>query len=286
MPFRAILLDDRSSDAKFAKLEELVTGDDRFELVRNDENLGFVANCNRGFERCSADYVVLLNSDTVVAPGWLERMVACAESDPAIAIVNPLTNESGNTSVRFAPGLNLLTMAKAIADGSPREYPDITTAVGMCLLVRRAALEMFGTFDPVYLNAYCEESDLCMRMTEAGLRVVAADDAFIYHKGWASYDEARKNRYYDHNRAIFDARWSVPFDRDWGRYSRHDPLQPTRDRLLRFALSPDDAEDRDTIVERRARLSTSATLHAVADGSRVAAASALISRRSPALGKR
>ncbi|MBK6425163.1 MAG: asparagine synthase (glutamine-hydrolyzing) [Blastocatellia bacterium] len=285
MPFRAILLDDRSSDATFAKLDELVTGDDRFELVRNDENLGFVANCNRGFERCSADYVVLLNSDTVVAPGWLERMVACAESDPAIAIVNPLTNESGNTSVRFAPGLNLLTMAKVIADGSPREYPDITTAVGMCLLVRRAALEMFGTFDPVYLNAYCEESDLCMRLTEAGLRVVAADDAFIYHKGWASYDEAKKNRYYEHNRAIFDTRWSVPFDRDWGRYSRHDPLQPTRNRLLRFALSPDDAEDRDTIVERRARLSTSATLHAVAEGSRIAAASTLISRPSPALGK-
>lgn len=285
MPFRAILLDDRSSDATYAKLETLVADDGRFELVRNEENLGFVANCNRGFTMCSGDYVVLLNSDTVVAPEWLERMVACAESDPTIAIVNSLTNESGNTSVRFAPGLNLLTMAKAIADGSPRDYPDITTAVGMCLLVRRSALDLLGTFDPVYLNAYCEESDLCMRLTEAGLRVVAADDAFIYHKGWASYDEAKKNRYYEHNRAIFDSRWSVPFDRDWGRYSRSDPLQPTRDRLLRFAVSPDDAEHRESIVARRARLSTSATLHAVADGARVAAATALLPRRSPILGK-
>ena len=168
--------------------------DSRFELVRNEENLGFVQNCIGGMKRSTADYLVLLNSDTVVAPGWLERMVACAESDPNIAVVNPLTNESGNTSVRLAPGLNLLTMAQRIAELSRRDYPDITTAVGMCMLFRRTALDQFGGFDPAYKNAYCEESDLCMRFTEAGLRVVAADDAFIYHKGWASYEGAARDR--------------------------------------------------------------------------------------------
>jgi len=285
MPFRALLLDDRSSDATQEKLRRLVADDSRFELVCNEENLGFLANCNLGFERCSADYIVLLNSDTVVAPGWLERMVACAESDPAIAIVNPLTNESGNTSVRFAPGLNLLTMAKAIAESSPRDYPDLTTAVGMCMLVRRSATQLLGTFDPAYLNAYCEESDLCMRFTEAGLRVVAADDAFIYHKGWASYDELKKNRYYEHNRAIFDARWSVPYDRDWGRYARRDPLQPTRDRLLRFSIGREDADNLDLIDARSSRLSTSATLHAVGDGKRASSAAVLLPRRSPIGGK-
>ncbi len=283
MPFRAILLDDASSPATHEKLRGLVADDPRFELVRNETNLGFVQNCIRGMKISAADYVVLLNSDTVVAPGWLERMVRCAESDSKIAIVNPLTNESGNTSVRFAPGLNLLTMARRVAELSRRDYPDITTAVGMCMLVRRTAVELLGGFDPIYKTAYCEESDLCMRFTEAGLRVVAADDAFIYHKGWASYDESKKNELYERNRLVFDARWRAPFDRDWRAYASHDPLQYMRDALLRFTILEADAEpeQRATIEGRLRRLDTSRALRAVDDGARVAAAVALLPDRAP-----
>ncbi|HVQ37956.1 MAG TPA: asparagine synthase (glutamine-hydrolyzing) [Pyrinomonadaceae bacterium] len=284
MPFRVILLDDASSAATYERLQQLVAADGRFQLVRNDQNRGFVQNCIGGMRLGTADYIVLLNSDTVVAPGWLERMVACAESDPRIAIVNPLTNESGNTSVRLGPGLNLLTMAQRIAELSRRDYPDITTAVGMCLLMRRSALDQFGGFDSIYKEAYCEESDLCMRFTEAGLRVVAADDAFIYHKGWASYAEGRKQRLYERNRSIFDQRWRAPFDRDWSHYYRHDPLQYMRNSLLRLAVNEADAQPAklEMIENRVHRLGTTATLRAVGNGARTAAATALLPRRAPA----
>ena len=281
-PFRAILLDDASSAATQVKLRELTSGDARFELACHDQNLGFVGNCIRGFAMCEADYVVLLNSDTVVAPGWLERMVACAQSDPRIAIVNPITNESGNTSVRFAPGLNLLTMAERISQLSRRRYPDITTAVGMCMLVRRTAMVLLGDFDDVFKQAYCEESDLCMRFTEAGLRVVAADDAFVYHKGWASYDETTKDAYYRKNRAIFDSRWSVAYDRDWAAYARHDPLQYLRDGLLWETLSPAEADSSVAAVVEDGlhRLDTWRTLAAAGDGMRTAVAAALLPERT------
>ena len=286
-PFRAILLDDASSAQTQAQLRELVAGDDRFELACHDQNLGFVGNCIRGFAMCTADYVVLLNSDTVVAPGWLERMVACAQSDPRIAVVNPITNESGNTSVRLAPGLNLLTMAQRIAQISQRRYPDLTTGVGMCMLVRRAALELLGGFDDVFEHACCEETDMCMRFTEAGLRVVAADDAFIYHKGWASYDEAAKDAYYRKNRAIFDARWSVAYERDWAAYARCDPLQYLRDGLLWGTLSPAEADSSVAAVvdDGLHRLDTGHTLAAAANGMRTSVALALLPERASAHGR-
>jgi GT2 family glycosyltransferase/glycosyltransferase involved in cell wall biosynthesis len=285
MPFRAFVLDDASCPATYERLQDLVAGDSRFQLVRNEENLGFVQNCIGGMKLATADYVVLLNSDTVVAPGWLERMVACAESDPTIAVVNPLTNESGNTSVRFAPGLNLLTMAHRIAKFSKREYPDITTAVGMCLLLRRSAMDHLGGFDPAYIEAYCEESDLCMRFTEAGFRVVAADDAFIYHKGWASYQEGKRQQLYERNRRLFDSRWLAPYDRDWGSYYRRDPLQYMRNALLRSVVRETEPEPQEfTINEKHwRRLATTATLRAVDDGARTAAATALMPQRATAV---
>ncbi len=282
MPFHAVLLDDASSPATHERLQDLIAGDSRFQLKRNEENLGFIENCIGGMKQAKADYVVLLNSDTVVAPGWLERMVECAESDPTIAVVNPLTNESGNTSVRLAPGLNLITMAMRIAELSKRNYPDITTAVGMCILFRRSALDQLGGFDPIYKEAYCEESDLCMRFTEAGLRVVVADDAFIYHKGWASYDESRKKQLYERNRRVFDSRWRGPLDRDWGFFARHDPIQYMRDGLLRFAERGTEPEPHQPeIAEHRwARLGTSSTLSVVADGARTTAATTLLAERA------
>jgi len=237
-PFRALVLDDGSSVATSRRLEELVAKDPRFELSRNERNLGFIATCNRGIAMSNADYIVLLNSDTIVTPGWLDRLVACAESDDKIAFVNPLTNESGNTSVRLAPGLNAFTMARRIADITTRSYPNVTTGVGMCMLLRRSAIALVGAFDPIYRESYCEESDLCMRLTESGFRVVVADDVYIYHKGLGSHSEAQRSERYERNRKIFDSRWEPAFLRDWDAYVRNDPLQSVRDRVLAGTLSP------------------------------------------------
>jgi GT2 family glycosyltransferase len=240
-PFRALVIDDGSSGATYHHLTQLVAQDPRFELVRNETNLGFVQTCNRGVAMSRADYVVLLNSDTIVTPGWLNGLVACAESDKRIAFVNPLTNESGNTSVRLAPGLSAFTMARRIADITERKYPDITTGVGMCMLLRRSALDLVGAFDPIYRDSYCEESDLCMRLTEAGFRVVAADNVYIYHKGLGSHNEAQRSERYTRNRKIFDSRWEPVFLRDWDAYIRNDPLQYIRNRVLTGTFTPDEA---------------------------------------------
>jgi GT2 family glycosyltransferase/glycosyltransferase involved in cell wall biosynthesis len=285
--FRVLLIDDASCQETHRRLAELAATDGRIELLRNERNLGFLRTCERGFAWSTAEYVVILNSDTLVTPGWLERMLACAQSNPAIAFVNPLSNESGNTSVPMAPGLNYRTMASRVAEVSRRTYPSLTTGVGMCALLRRSALEWLGTFDLAFQNAYGEESDLCMRLTEAGLRVVAADDAFVYHKGRGSYADGLREELLKRNLALFDQRWRVPYGRDWAAYERRNPLQYIRDALHRDTVEAAAAHPvlRAVIDHRAHRLETREVLAATDSGRRVGAAIALLGDRAEVPGR-
>ncbi len=92
--FELILVDDATpTPAVAAFLDSVVAApaEVAIRLIRNPTNLGFVASVNRGFADCSGD-VVLLNADTVVTEGWLDRITAAARTEPDVATVTPLTN--------------------------------------------------------------------------------------------------------------------------------------------------------------------------------------------------
>ena len=238
VPFRLIIVDDSECDATYVALEAIADWDERIVLLRNDKNLGFVQTANRGMEAATAEYICLINSDIIVTEGWLSRMLRCAESDARIAAVNPLSNMAVNVSVAMAPGLNLNTMSRRLTQVSRRNYPDITTAVGYCMLIRRKYLSYLGVFDEVFGAGYCEESDFCMRLTEEGLRIVAADDAFVYHKGSGSFGTWIER--YNKNRKIFDRRWAFAYQRDYDAFLHRNPLQYVRDALLRNSIASDE----------------------------------------------
>ena len=232
---RVWVIDD-ASDARVAQaLDELAASSERVTLLRNPENLGYLRSVNRGLVETTAPYICLLNSDTIVTPGWLERLLRCAESDERIMVVNPLSNAAVNLTVQLAPGLDVFRMAEAVARISRRDYPDVVTAVGFCFLLKRAALERFGGFDEVYDPGYCEESDYCMQVTASGGRVVVADDAFVYHRGGASFGAERESRY-RRNRTVFDQRWAARYEADYRAFMRRDPLGYVRAALERGLL--------------------------------------------------
>ena len=231
---RALLIDDSANEATHAALSDLVRDRSWASLHRNDGNLGFVASCNRGIALGSAPYVCLLNSDTLVGEGWLARMLDAAGSADSVAVVNPISNQAVNISVPMPPGYDVNSMARKLREISRRRYPDLTTAVGFCMLLKRHHVAWLGAFDPIYGHGYLEESDLCMRYTEAGLRVVAADDAFVYHRGCGSFGTWLER--YRRNRVVFDARWNDEYQRDYARFLERNPLQYLRDALLRHTL--------------------------------------------------
>lgn len=224
--FSLILVDDCSDDVTAAYLRELARENSRIILHRNKTNEGFVRSCNTGIRLGTAPYVVLVNSDVIVTPGWLSRMIRCAESDPLIASVNPFTNQASNISIPMAPGANFFGMDVVLQERSPRNYPDVVTGVGFCMLLRRSALDQVGLFDEIFGLGYCEESDLCMRLTTRGWRTVVADDVYVYHKGRGTFTD--RGERYRKNRAIFDERWHEEYIHQFQAFLRKDPLAPAR----------------------------------------------------------
>ena len=229
---RLRVVDDASDPVTAAWLREQAAAHaDWITLQRQDENLGFLATCNRAMAspesaQQPSDYLLLLNSDVLVAPDWLERLLACAESDPRIAAVNPLSNRADNIDLPMAPGASYLAMNEFLATERSGQCHDVVTGVGFCLLLRRSALARVGRFDPVYEQGYCEESDLCMRLTTAGFRTVVAEDVYVYHRGGGSFSDGQER--YLRNRRLFDQRWGKEYRRQFRAFRRADPLKPIR----------------------------------------------------------
>ena len=186
-----LVIDDASTDSAIAALLEDLPGD--WVVVKNARNLGFVATANLGMSLAGRADVVLLNSDTQVSSGWLEAMMSCVESDSRIASVTPWTNHGEIASIPDfcqpnpwpeRPG----AWAQAAGESGPAIYPELPTAVGFCMYLRRAAIDEIGGFDEVaFGRGYGEENDWCCRAIAAGWRHVLCDDAFVAHQGGASF---------------------------------------------------------------------------------------------------
>lgn len=229
---RLLVADDASDSMTAAWLrEQEALHSCWMTLQRQDENLGFLATCNRMMAASlasspSPDYLLLLNSDVLVSPGWLERLLNCAESDPRIAAVNPLSNRADNIDLPMAPGASYLAMNAFLATRRQGRCHDVVTGVGFCLLLRCDALRQVGLFDPVFEQGYCEESDLCMRLTTAGFRTVVAEDVYVYHRGGGSFTDS--NTRYLRNRRLFDERWGKEYRRQFRAFRRADPRKSIR----------------------------------------------------------
>jgi GT2 family glycosyltransferase len=104
------VIDDCSDTVTGNYLDAQAEKHPQISVCRNSQNFGFVKSCNIGITLGQAPYVVLINSDVIVTPDWLFRFIACAESDPHIASVNPLTNYASNINIPMIPGANFYGM--------------------------------------------------------------------------------------------------------------------------------------------------------------------------------
>lgn len=238
--FHLYLIDDGSDGTTCALLAEYSERHPNVTLLTNDENLGFLPSANRGLRESRADHVILLNSDTLVTPGWLERLVAATASDPSVGMACPLSNQAENLSVAMPPGYSYLDTARLIAARGQRRYPDAATVVGFCLLLTRRLLDTIGVFDPVFGRGYVEEADLQFRAEQAGFHVIVVDDCYVYHCGSASFGD-----YLPHwlrNYPLFHERWGACFERALATFERRDDLGYLRHAVTKQLVAPPELE--------------------------------------------
>jgi GT2 family glycosyltransferase len=196
--FAPVVIDDASPDAEIRAYLDRLAREGRVELARNERNLGFVQSVNRGMALHPDRDVVLLNSDAEVANDWLDRMAAAAANEK-VATVTPFSNNATICSYPFegwqggVPGtLGLAGLDRLFARTNAGLTIDIPTAVGFCMLIRRASLDELGAFDAErFGRGYGEENDFCMRAGKAGWRHVLAGDVFVFHEGGVSFSAER-----------------------------------------------------------------------------------------------
>jgi glycosyltransferase involved in cell wall biosynthesis len=191
---RVTLIVDGPQDADV----ESVLADFPLRILRNDHRLGFVGSVNRGMRETSSD-VVLLNSDTIVTPRWIEKLIDAGYSSGDVGTVTPLSNHATLCSIPrpfeenlLPAGFDAASFSAIVENVSQRSYPRIPTGVGVCLYIRRALIDDIGIFDEKHFGlGYGEENDFCMRALARGWLHVADDATFIYHAGHRSFGASR-----------------------------------------------------------------------------------------------
>jgi len=221
-PLELIVVDNGSGDGSREYLEGLAARDARVSLIANEENLGFPAACNMGLAAARGDHLVLLNSDTMVPPGWLSRLLAHLHADD-VGLVGPVTNRIGNeaeVATEYETYGDFLREAASRASARRGEAFEIQTLTMFCLAMRRDAWERIGPLDEGYGVGTLEDDDYSVRAREAGLRLLCAEDVLLHHFGEASFGrlfgDGEHGRLLARNRRRFEEKWGKP----WRPYER------------------------------------------------------------------
>jgi len=219
---RLILIDDGSDDAR---VRNFLEGVNNIELIRNEQNIGYTKTCNKGILLAAPRDVILLNSDTIVTPRWLESLRIAAYSAAEIGTATALSDNAGAFSVPISNQQNrkpdridypdYARLMRQFCGGC--EIPDVPTGNGFCMFVKRKLIDSIGNFDAVaFPRGYGEENDFCMRAINTGWRNVIAPAAFVFHHREASFGTEKerllaagmkvvKKRYPDYIQRVKDA---------------------------------------------------------------------------------
>jgi GT2 family glycosyltransferase len=182
-------------------------------LIALNENIGYAAGNNRGFQRARGKYIATLNNDVVVEPTWLSQPLEFLEDDETIGIIacrqmNYKNHEMIDCLYSY-PLRSLLFQPM----GSGKKYTSkalysepgyVIGGGGASAIYRKKLLDEFGGFDERYYS-YHEESDLCMRAFLTGWKCVYAPSAVVYHRGSFSFNRIKKQFafYHERNRVWF-----------------------------------------------------------------------------------
>ena len=204
---RTIVVNDGSEEHVRDWLRDWSVRGSSRTLVEHKTNRGYTRAVNSGIRASGAEFLVLLNSDTRVTPGWLQNCLRCMFSIPDVGLVGPLSNAASWQSIPsihaqdgsgFAvnpipAGISLRSLAKVVSALSERSYPEVTFLNGFCLVFRRSVIDSIGLFDEeAFPTGYGEENDFCIRAHDAGFKLAIADDAFVFHAKSKSFGHDKR----------------------------------------------------------------------------------------------
>ena len=211
--YEVILADDKSPDP-FHDVLKTIKG---LRYFRNPENLHFLRNCNRNAQHARGEYLILLNNDTLVKPGWMQRLYDTFHEHGNVGIAGSKLvfptgelQEAGGIIWEDGTGWN---WGRAESADHPlyNFVRDVDYISGASLMIPTKLWKDVGGFSEDYEKAYYEDTDLCFRIRELGYRVVYQPESELVHiEGLSSGTDlnAGVKQYQQINKNIFTKKWA------------------------------------------------------------------------------
>ncbi len=196
-----IIVDNASRDHSVVLAETFAARDKRVRVMKSPLNLGFSEGANVGMRAAAGEYLVLLNPDTLVPKGWLDKMRAHFRGDPLVSRVGAVGPTSGYVAGKqkvknYVAAERLVGLS---TDEIQALLPDRTQGVeaplliGFCMMLPRVVLEEIGPLDKT-LFLGMDDLDISWRLKLAGYRLLVATDVFVGHEGQVSFKTEPESR--------------------------------------------------------------------------------------------
>jgi GT2 family glycosyltransferase/glycosyltransferase involved in cell wall biosynthesis len=212
-----IIVDNASTDGSVefltAWMNEPSPAGHRRRLIRNDTNRGFAAGNNAGLAAASGEFLVLLNNDTHVTPGWVRTLCNHLRRDGKLGLIGPVTNNIGNEA-RIQIVYSDMSQMIQVAGKYTRRHPGVSrpmeTVAFFCVALPRRVYESIGGLDEAFGQGFFEDDDYCRRVRSAGWSIACAEDVFVHHHLSASFDQvdpSTRAALFAKNKAIYEDKW-------------------------------------------------------------------------------
>ena len=216
-----VVVDNDSHDGS---VDALVAADPDVTVVHAGGNVGFGSGINRGAIKVDAEFMLVMNPDTVVEPGMVKALVASIDADPHVGIVGPLIETAEGDiypSARTFPTMadavghaflglvrpdNRFTRRYRMLDWDHAATRRVDWVSGACMLVRQTCFRELGGFDEAYFM-YLEDVDLCWRARRAGWEVAYEPAARVVHVQGVSADLHPYRMIAAHHRSLLRFWW-------------------------------------------------------------------------------
>ena len=213
-----IILDNHSTDGS---VEAFRSSFPDVDIIQLKDNRGYAGNNNVGIEAAvakGADWVLVLNEDTILAEDCLDQLIQVGESDPKIGILGPMVYHYDEPEIIQSAGgrLDQYWRAWHIAQNEPdlgqfSGAHSVEWISGCAIMVRREVIEQVGMLDSRFFY-YWEETEWCLRSSRRGWLVMHVPQAKLWHKGvQRNYQPNPSVTYYStRNRFLMFAKHGAP----------------------------------------------------------------------------
>lgn len=212
--FEVLAVDNFSDQATIQMLQKY-KNNPKVKLIFNSENYGFARGNNVGMRQANGQYIILLNNDVRVTPGWIERLIYHAKAR-RVGLVGPVTNSIGNESkisIWYDPE-NQIELEEQAANYTYSHWGqklNLRNIAAFAWLQSKKLFKTLGGLDERFGRGLFEDDDYCMRVKNAGLEIICAEDSFVHHYGGAStgWGSPEYQKLFNDNKIKFEQKWGT-----------------------------------------------------------------------------